>query len=647
MKRVRQHIIEEESRKEFANILPSGWVANDFHKDYGKDIHVEIFKNNNATGKSFIVQLKATDSENLHSDISIPIKVDILEYYETILTPVLLVFYSTKTKLFRGIWANFLLHTLDTKPTQKQVTIKLTHQHYMDTSFFISLESKFENTISLKTNLTIENNSSLGQHFRNRILKWMEKYYSKHYSLQDERHPFKTKIVLDNRAGKLHITVSTNGGSFELDSIEEMNVQRFVLNPYVNNDSIEAEEAELLFILSSCFSRYSPTNSLQLLKGVLTLYKGKYKTQENLQQIGLFAIENGCAFQLQELIDTAIENELISDFQHLNNVFLTTEYHLDSYSKNLLKAIHRFSDKSTKGIFSYNIANFYRNTGLTHLSFKFYNQARKLNEEYLMKEYWWQELAGVAFVCKHYKISEKLYKKAISLKHQKGSHEITYALLGDSLLWQGKFLEANDFYLEYLQTPSPKSPSNFYVFSQSMCEQFISHGYHNYALNEDLSYKILLSIKEDNEENEILTAIEAYPLNSWAWFKLSSLYINKGDFTSAYAAIRNSALLKEDINLWLLSSITAHLANLLSTAENIFSIAIQFHGLNSLNEINKLLSTHFNLPFEQTQELLCYYEALAYKIKCEIDEGRFNLPPRLIVRNYNGVITPPQNADYK
>ncbi len=640
MKRVRQHIIEEESRKEFANILPSGWVANDFHKDYGKDIHVEIFKNNSSTGKSFIVQLKGTDSENIHDDISIPIKLDTLEYYESILTPVLLVFYSTRTKSFRGIWANYLLHTLNIKPTQKQVTIKLTHQHYIDKSFFIALENRFENTISLKTNLTIENNSPLGQHFEKRILKWTEKYYSKHYVLQDEKHPFKTKIVLDNLAGKFHITVSTNGGSFELDSIDEMNIQRFVLNPYVNSDSIEAEEAELLFILSSCFSRYAPISSLQLLKGTITLYKGKYKTQGNLQQIGLFAIENDCAFQLQELIDTAIENELVNEFQHLNNVFLTTNYNLDTYSQNLLKAIHRFSDHRTKGIFSYNIANFYRNRSLPHLSFKFYNQSRKLNEEYLTKEYWWQELGGVAFVCKHYKLSEKFYKKALSLKHQKGSHEITYALLGDSLLWQGKFVEAHDSYQKYLQTPSEKNPTNFYVFSQIMCEEFILHGYHDSLLNETLSNEIISSTKEDTEESEILAAIEAYPLNSWAWFKLSGLYLAKGDFTSAYTAIRNSALLKEDINLWLLSSITAHLANLLTTAENIFSIAIQFHELNSLNEINKLLSTYFNLPFEQTQELLNYYEALAYKIKCEIDNGRFNLPPHLIVRNCDGEITP-------
>jgi len=58
VKRNLQHIIEEESRVSFSQIIPLEWVKNDFVKDYGKDIHIEIFHNEHATGKSFICQLK-------------------------------------------------------------------------------------------------------------------------------------------------------------------------------------------------------------------------------------------------------------------------------------------------------------------------------------------------------------------------------------------------------------------------------------------------------------------------------------------------------------------------------------------------------------------------------------------------------------
>ena len=109
MKRPIQHIIEEESRKAFAFLIPDGWVLNDFTKDYGKDINVEIFKNFRSTGKSFICQLKGTTQEFENGLLSVQIEVSTLEYYATVATPILLIFYRTITKEFYGIWANSLI----------------------------------------------------------------------------------------------------------------------------------------------------------------------------------------------------------------------------------------------------------------------------------------------------------------------------------------------------------------------------------------------------------------------------------------------------------------------------------------------------------------------------------------------------------
>ena len=97
MKRVQQHIIEEESRKSFAQLIPDGWVTNDFTKDYGKDIHLEIFRQNESTGNMFIAQLKGSSKKIIADTLCIQISTNSLKYYEDIDTPVLLVFYSTET----------------------------------------------------------------------------------------------------------------------------------------------------------------------------------------------------------------------------------------------------------------------------------------------------------------------------------------------------------------------------------------------------------------------------------------------------------------------------------------------------------------------------------------------------------------------
>ena len=123
MQRPKQHIIEEESRKRFALLIPDEWVTNDFVKDYGKDINVEIFKDNESTvGKIFICQLKGSSKVVFNDVMEIPIKINVLSYYNTLQQQVLLVFYSTLNQKFWAIWANQLLHKYDLKYGQEKVT---------------------------------------------------------------------------------------------------------------------------------------------------------------------------------------------------------------------------------------------------------------------------------------------------------------------------------------------------------------------------------------------------------------------------------------------------------------------------------------------------------------------------------------------
>ena len=98
--RIRTHILEEESLFELKKILPNEWV-----KDYGIDVEVEIFSSKGEnTGKVFWIQLKATDSKNkkVCKSVRMPIvKIKQLASYDI---PVALFRYNSENKIFYFDW---------------------------------------------------------------------------------------------------------------------------------------------------------------------------------------------------------------------------------------------------------------------------------------------------------------------------------------------------------------------------------------------------------------------------------------------------------------------------------------------------------------------------------------------------------------
>ncbi len=58
--RSNSHNLEELSDRFFRGSMPRNWVAEKPSSDYGIDLRVEIFEENKATGREFLVQLKAS-----------------------------------------------------------------------------------------------------------------------------------------------------------------------------------------------------------------------------------------------------------------------------------------------------------------------------------------------------------------------------------------------------------------------------------------------------------------------------------------------------------------------------------------------------------------------------------------------------------
>ncbi len=103
--RAKEHQLEDESRRAFANAVPGSWVVRDVQKDYGIDTEVEIFADDGtATGLTFKVQLKGTQSlhgRRPHRSIQI----EHIIYWQSLDSAVLVVLYVADSQTLYAKWS--------------------------------------------------------------------------------------------------------------------------------------------------------------------------------------------------------------------------------------------------------------------------------------------------------------------------------------------------------------------------------------------------------------------------------------------------------------------------------------------------------------------------------------------------------------
>jgi tetratricopeptide (TPR) repeat protein len=129
MKRPRQHVLEEESRRALKNLLPSEWIIEDIKPDYGLDVRITIVEGEEVTPKVFSAQIKSTESIiKTDNVISLSINTKYLKYYEEYPLPVFILYYLKGKNIFYYLFAQkYIRETLSVESTgwrqQKTKTI--------------------------------------------------------------------------------------------------------------------------------------------------------------------------------------------------------------------------------------------------------------------------------------------------------------------------------------------------------------------------------------------------------------------------------------------------------------------------------------------------------------------------------------------
>ena len=532
MKRPKQHIIETSSKKAFESLLPDKWVIRPLSPDYGIDYIVELFEDNKSTGKFFYVQLKGTNQRIHNNQVKISLRTSSLEYYQTLPLPILFVVYSTKVKKFWGIWINEYLRTKEIRKNQSTLQLTFDNSHIINKEFIESIDTKFCLEIHKKISIAHYSDHEIGELYHNILEKWLQHFYGDVLTFDGEHLPLKVCFSYSYKNRHLSIEVDYNLlGRYVVENINVHEQSDFLNYPIIDYSQIPNELREILFLMATIFANENVLTSLNLYKMLLCDYSGKFKNPEALFNIGKIASEKNRIAEFQELIEKSIECKEYDDFQLLNTVYLfyppnSMTLIKDYYKENLLSVISSADDNISKAVFSYNLANSYRSSDNVRKAIKYYMQAKRLEPDYLNRDYWWYELAGVLFRVKHYKWAESCYLKAHDLSNI--FEPLIFALIGDSLFFQGKFAEAIKWFDRYFERND--KPLSEFCLKYHAIKFFINNKLENPDRNPQFAISLTeKAIKQKNDKNAVSTLMKAIsidPLCGLAWFNYA-VYMNK------------------------------------------------------------------------------------------------------------------------
>lgn len=606
MQRPRQHIIETESKRGFNAIVPSHWVLREMSSDYGLDFMVEIFKNGHSTGNIFYVQLKGTDQNLINDHISYQLGQDHIDYYRKIISPVLLVIYSTQAEKFWGIWANQLKEVLvNKKAGQKSYKVDFTPKHLLREGFFQELEKTFSVDLPKKINISLRSNDEVGRLFHGQLLKWIYFYYGNYIETENAHLPDNILFDYKMENNSLIVAALNTQRKYDLGKIN-LSDDKFLYRPLFDPNNCPSQLAESLILVAFLFRKYNIQGSLEIVARAFMNYNGVYLDVTYVIELMRLAISNNLVYEIQKLVHLTVQSQRPELFQLFNMAFLINGEGIrlaKVYQECLLLGIGGFYDETIRGTLCYNLANSYRNNHELYPASHYYQIARKLKPDYLRQAFWWFEYAGVMFLAKHYRISEMFYKKSLDLNAELFSPMI-FATIGDSLFFQGRFEEAKIEYEKYLVEDSMLFLEEE-ILKRILCEYLIESNLNNIKLDKEKSFLLIRRFEDERQLDLLNEAIACNPLNELAWFNRGVLLSEAGSNDDALGSFLIAAcILDFDIEAWRNCLALSLSTNTLDYFYLVRNIVYRKFGPDGINEIADYLLNQTNVKTQNKAKLM-------------------------------------------
>ena len=627
MKRPKQHITETASKKLFENIIPDEWVVREINPDYGIDYLIELFKNSRSTGKFFFVQLKGSNNEIKDDTYVARLSIEHLEYYNSMSLPVILMCTSIKTRQLWGIWADKLIDVNRNKKN-KTISIILSKDYLLDKSNVKKIGSQLN--FVTKLGVVTYTDSDLTKNLNTHFMGWLENYYQDTISFNFNNLPNQFIINYISTENSVNIKLTINGVTKTV-YINRLNEnQSFLYRPQFDSNEINEFNIELLVSIAIALAKYNIKGSLNLLTKLIS----KSNTLNNkivfdLDYIGLMILAKN-----EDLL--SLYNKLVLEVIKLEQLevsllfdityFIVGFEELEEYRiENLYYMIESTSDKELLAICHYNLGNILREKE-ERKAINHYLKATKLFPDYKNRYYWWQEFAGLLFSQNRFRFAEKFYKKSLELSREgmvnnhfyrvekklKHSHNIIFAFIADCLFFQGKFKEANKYFLKYLDETEIRIQE--WVLKYTISQELGNSSLDNVPFNKELSMQLCKESDLLSDPNEIiknmLKALEYFPTNGLAWFNLgiaqNKIHNNEESFFSFLAAGLFQGWDKEaQINALMLSINL----NELKITQSILIYILDQHGDLIINDISDFIMNQ-ETPLVKKNSILNVFKEL-------------------------------------
>lgn len=443
MKRVRTHIIEDESDLILRKTFPSEWALRKLSPDYAIDYLVEVFRDQESTGNHFFVQLKGTDQSPKKGQITYQLGSQYIQYYKKLSLPVLLVYISVNTGEIWAKWMNRSSLGKGAKSRRIAFSPKdvLTKERLSALVGGLSTEG---------TAIRFAFSGMEGTPIRAFAQKWVDALYSE--ELPENQHVISDEILVKlTKTGRGSISVNVCDERFlakESSKIPKSYESDALLVPEVDDippslrDFLYSISKVLLVRNSKCaigiIRRLLPTRLKNEMADVVTVVAKciTSKDYEDVEQLGKAGIDNS--------------NWNMYQFLYMALFKFSSDERVSLIKESLLKyAISRSNDERFTGMLNYNLANHYQSTNRRREAISHYLVAKRKEPEYLNRGYWFRELAGMLFLEKRYSAAARAY--IVCLKCERFANEpLTFALAGDAHFMARDLINSADLFEKYI-----------------------------------------------------------------------------------------------------------------------------------------------------------------------------------------------------
>jgi len=473
-KRPRTSRIEDVNQRAFEDALGEFFVFRELRRDIGVDGQVEIFADDDTTGLTFDVQLRATDAKDVKRARRVRLRHGQVDYWRSRQDPNLIVRYLGATGQLYARWLHSYDRHYDGEPSEKTLPLPMRDEDELTPVRRDRLAAEVEAYRNMQRAAL-----RLPLCFRAAVAGAAMSHAELLLALRSAN---RTPDVLDisaepGRPQDLRMMAGANRLSVELAGVTGATM-------HVSTADVPREQIarELLVLCAMAFVKLGQAH---LAGRMARAYLAESVLAEDADAVMTFSSAMAQARQVREALELAEElDELGGEAAgNSSSMMLVALVHAGALSEpeartriaTLNARVKRriaTGDRSGAAAESVSLANAQRHLGAHGRALAALERALRLDPGYADRAHFYDERAATRFFAERYREAAEDYRSALRL----GAEPFLRALAADATLLSGQYAEAEEELRTFLQDESDPVRAAEYELKMKLCEELARRG---------------------------------------------------------------------------------------------------------------------------------------------------------------------------